>query len=136
MGVARGWGRTVDGGPGQGVATAGMGVRLLSVKVWSGILFVSASRSPPGFCSDNVVAVPSLYGASARIHFYEFAMVFGILFGDLGWLGTLFGYPGTILGTLWAHILRSRMGRVAQGAPRGTTTKIESPIWEPFWSQK
>ena len=40
------------------------------------------------------------------------------------------------MGTLWAHFLCSKMGWGAKGAPRGTTTKINSPFWAPFWAPK
>ena len=47
-------------------------------------VIVSTSRSPPGLCSDNVVAVPFHNGASAGIYFYEFDIPFGITCGDFG----------------------------------------------------
>ena len=91
----------------------------------SKLFIVSASRSPPGLCSDNVVRVPFLEWTTLE-HRLEhllvsFLYILGSFLGIWGGFGTLFGCLGTILGTLWAHILRSRMVWVARGAPRGTT---------------
>ena len=53
-------------------------------QIGSEVFIVSASRSPPGLCSDNVVAVFSYNEAAAGIAFYEFDIHFGITFSDLG----------------------------------------------------
>ena len=96
----------------------------------------SASRSPPGLCSDNVVCAPFLDEASARICVYEFGIPFDIILGDLGWSWDPFWLPyDHFRHTLGTHFaLQNRPGRPR--SPKGNHHGYKITLLGIFLSKK